>query len=231
MRLQLWFALFLIFAYIVPVAAQYHHHHHYYDDDNNDYWLNEYSWMYFTGYMDDSRIYQTEGGLAGQKVVTGTKGNGTVSRTINAQVYAGDDDEDDYHHHHHHHHHYRDMTDIPMSFNEWGVYTFRPYQPSLVQSNLKNALCAKNYEVGSQISERYSDIRDLVKDTTINQGEYASVYGIDTEIKGSAKIGARAQQGPHEVATYVLGGTYIGNMNLHTNLEVGNPSVLTLPCP
>jgi hypothetical protein len=226
MRLQLWLALFLIFAYIVPMATFAQHHHHHDGDDGDPYWLNEHSWMYFTGYMDDSRIYQTEGGLSGQKVVTGTKGNGTVSRTINAQVYAGDDDEDDYHHHHH-----RDMTGVDMSFNEWGVYTFRPYQPSLVQSNLKNALCAKNYEVGSQISERYSDIRDLVKDTTIQQGEYASVYGIDTEIKGSAKIGARAQQGPHEAATYVMGGTYVGNMNLHTDLEVGNPSVLTLPCP
>ena len=225
MRLQLWLALFLVFAYIVPEAALAQH-----DDDDDDYYsLTEYSWTYFTGYTDDMRIYQTERGFSGQKLVTGTRGSGTISRTINAQVYAGDNDEDDHDEDDHHHH--RDKTGIDMSFNEWGVYTFRPTQPSLVQSDLKNALCAKNYEVGSQISESYTNIRELVKDTNINQGEYASVYGIDTELAGTAKIGSRAQQGPNEAPIYVLGGTYIGNMNLHMDLEVGNPSILTLPCP
>ena len=219
MRSQRWFTLLLIFAYIVPFST------FAYNDHYDPYGLTEYSWMYFTGYSNDMRIYQTDEGYSGQKLVTGTRGNGTISRTINAQVYAEDNDEE-YHHHHH-----RDMTGIDMSFNECGVYTFRPSQPSLVKSDLKNALCAKNYDVGSQISERYSDIRDLVKDTNINQGEYASVYGINTEIKGTAMIGSRAQQGPHEAPLYVLGGSYVGNMNLHMDLEMGNPSVLTLPCP
>ncbi len=220
MRLLLWLILLFIPAYIVTEAALAQNHH-----DYDDYYsLTEYSWMYFTGYSDDMRIYQTEGGLSGQKLVTGTRGSGTISRTINAQVYGGDDDDEDDHHH--------GERGIDMAFNEWGVYTFRPSQPSLVQSDLKNALCAKNYEVGSQISESYTNIRELVKDTNINQGEYASVYGIDTELAGTAKIGSRAQKGSNHAPIYVMGGTYVGNMNLHADLEmVGHPSVLTLPCP
>ena len=51
--------------------------------------LTEHSWVYNQGYMDDMRIYQTEAGFHGQKLVTGTRGSGTVSRTINTQVYGG----------------------------------------------------------------------------------------------------------------------------------------------
>jgi len=35
------------------------------------------------------RIYQTELGFNGQKLVTGTSGTGTISRSINAQIYGG----------------------------------------------------------------------------------------------------------------------------------------------
>ena len=225
MRLQLWLALFLVFAYIVLEAALAQH-----DDDDDDYYsLTEYSWMYFTGYTDDMRIYQTDGGFSGQKLVTGTRGSGTISRTINAQVYAGDNDEDDHDEDDHHHH--RDKTGIDMSFNEWGVYTYRPYQPPLTQSDLKNALCAKNYDVGSVISESYSNIRELVKDTNIKQDQQVSVYEINTELMGTAKIGSRVHARHSSAPVYVMGGTYVGNMNLRTDIEAGNASILTLPCP
>src|SRR5512137_1329536 len=90
--------------------------------------LTEHSWIYFQGYMDDTRIYQTEPGYAGQKLVSGTRGSGTVSRTQSAQIYGGTSSDD--------------LT----AFNEWGVFYYKPYTPLPTQSELKNALCAKNYE-------------------------------------------------------------------------------------
>ena len=51
--------------------------------------LTEHSWIYSHGYLDDMRIYQSEAGFHGQKLVTGTRGTGTVSRSIDAQVYGG----------------------------------------------------------------------------------------------------------------------------------------------
>ncbi len=177
--------------------------------------LTEHSWIYNQGYMDDMRIYQTESGFHGQKLVTGTRGTGTVSRTIDAEVYGG----------------WGDLDEISM--NEWGVYQNKPltYTPSLTQSDLRNALCAKNYETGSVYSESYSNIVDLIKDTTITQTSNVSVYDVHSEVQGTAKIGARVQKSSSSVPAYVMGGTYMGYTNIHMSLETGNASVLTLPCP
>jgi hypothetical protein len=174
--------------------------------------ITEHSWIYNNGYMDDMRIYQTEPGFAGQKLVTGTTGSGTVSRTISAGVYGG-------------------LGQDELSFNEWGVYQYHPYTPPLTQSDLKNALCAKNYAVGSVYSESYSDIRDLVKDTTAIQTDQVSVYDIRSEIQGTAKIGSRVQRTSNTNPAYIMGGTYIGYTNMDIQIEAGNASVLTLPCP
>ncbi|MDD1754689.1 MAG: hypothetical protein AB9879_06885 [Methanothrix sp.] len=178
--------------------------------------LTEHSWIYNQGYMDDSRIYQTQYGYAGQKLVTGTRGTGTVSRSIDASVYGG----------------YEDGYN-EISMNEWGVWQNKPstFTQSLTQSDLKNALCAKNYQVGSVYSESYSNIRDLVKDTSIAQTDENSVYDIKTEIQGTAKIGARVQKSSSSVAAYSMSGTYMGYTNIHLTLETGNASILTLPCP
>ncbi|MCX6668929.1 MAG: hypothetical protein NTV25_03860 [Methanothrix sp.] len=178
--------------------------------------LTEHSWIYNQGYMDDMRIYQTEAGFRGQKLVTGTRGSGTVSRTIDAEVYGG----------------WGSLDEISMS--EWGVYQNKPsstYAPSLTQSDLRNALCAKNYETGSVYSESYSNLVDLVKDTSIIQTNEVSVYDIKSEVQGTAKIGARVQKSASTVPAYVMGGTYMGYTNIHMSLETGNASVLTLPCP
>lgn len=51
--------------------------------------VTENSWIYNQGYMNDQRIYQTEPGFYGQKLVSGTQGSGMVSRTISAGVYGG----------------------------------------------------------------------------------------------------------------------------------------------
>ena len=58
---------------------------------------------------------------------------------------------------------------------------------SITQSELKNALCAKNYEVGSVYSESYSNLVDLIKDTSVSQTDQNSVYSIHSEVEGTAK--------------------------------------------
>ncbi len=182
--------------------------------------LTEHSWVYNQGYMDDTRIYQTESGFNGQKLVTGTRGTGTISRTIDAEVYGG----------------WGSLDEISMS--EWGVYQNKPStysqsltSQSLTQSDLRNALCAKNYQTGSSYSESYSNLKELVKDTSIIQTGAASVYDIASEVQGTARIGARVQKSATTVPAYVMGGTYMGYTNIHMSLETGNGSVLTLPCP
>ena len=177
--------------------------------------LTEHSWIYNQGYMDDMRIYQNANGYNGQKLVTGTRGTGTVSRSIHADVYGG----------------FGTGTN-EMYFNEFGIFQNKPaYTPPLTQSDLRNALCAKNYDVGSVYSESYSNIRDLIKDTTFMADNYVSVYDIHSEVQGTAKIGARVQRSSSSIGAYVMGGTYMGQTNMRFELETGNASVMTLPCP
>lgn len=178
--------------------------------------LTEHSWMYFQGYMDDTKIYQTEPGYAGQKLVSGTRGTGTVSRTQSAQIYGGTTNGND------------DMT----SFNEWGVISNnKRYTPSITQNDLKNALCAKNYEVGSVFSESYSNIRQLVKDTSIDQDKNVSVYQIGSVVSGTTKLGYKSQRISDTVPIGVMGGSYVGDLNVRMTVETGRASILTLPCP
>jgi len=177
--------------------------------------LTEHSWIYFQGNMQDTKIYQTETGYAGQKLVSGTQGTGTVSRTQSAQIYGFTTNGND------------DMT----SYNEWGVISNNRHNTPLTQNDLKNALCAKNYEVGSQISESYSNIRQLVKDTNIYQDNNVSVYQIGSVVRGTAKIGSRVQQNANTAPIYTMGGTYNGDLNVRMTVETGKASILTLPCP
>jgi hypothetical protein len=176
----------------------------------------EHSWIYSQGYIDDVRIYQTEAGFQGQKLVTGTRGTGTVSRSIYAQVYGG----------------------FPDGYNElevreWGVYQNKPaqYSAPITPSDLRNALCAKNYEVGSVYSESYSNLRDLIKDTSVSQTNQNSVYSVHSEVEGTARVGARVQKSASNVPIYTMSGTYEGYTNMRMQLESGNASIMTLPCP
>ena len=178
--------------------------------------LTEHSWIYSQGVIDEMRIYQSEAGLHGQKLVMGTRGTGTVSRTINTQVYGGFEDG------------YNEICS-----NEWGVYQNRPsrYSAPITNSELKNALCAKNYEVGSVYSESYSGLVELIKDTSVAQTDNNSVYSIHSEVEGTARVGARVQKSSAAVPIYVMSGAYSGYLNMRMSLESGNASLLTLPCP
>ena len=86
----------------------------------------EHSWIFVNGYMEESRILQTQTGFNGQKIVLGTSGSGMATRTIDSEVY-------------------RDSNMDEASFTISSNYDYRPYTPPLTQSDLRNALCAKNY--------------------------------------------------------------------------------------
>ena len=178
--------------------------------------MTEHSWIYNQGSSDDMRIYQTTGGFHGQKMVTGTRGTGTISRTIDAHVYGGFED---------------GFNEIWAS--EWGVYQNKPslYTEPISRSELRNALCAKNYEVGSVFSEVYCIDEDLIKDTKAYQDDSISVYEISSEIQGSARIGQRVQKNARTVPTMMMGGSYMGYAQIRSETVAGNISILNLPCP
>ena len=172
----------------------------------------EHSWVFVNGYMEESRVLQTQTGFSGQKIVLGTRGSGMATRTVDSSVYRDSNMEE---------------TSLTISAN----YDYKPYTPPLTQSDLRNALCAKNYEVGSVISETYLIDKDLIKDTKIYQNDSFSVYDISSEIQGTAKIGQRVQKNAKTVPSFVMGGTYMGYAQIRSETVVGNTSVLTLPCP
>ena len=172
----------------------------------------EHSWIFVNGYMEESRILQTQTGFNGQKMVLGTSGSGMATRTIDSEVYRDSN---------------RDEASLTISAN----YDYRPYTPPLTQSDLRNALCAKNYEVGSVMSETYNIDKDLIKDTTIYQNDSFSVYEISSEIQGTARIGQRVQKNANTVPSFMMSGTYMGYAQIRSETVVGNTSVLTLPCP
>jgi len=172
----------------------------------------EHSWVFVNGYMDESRVIQTKAGFNGQKIVLGTSGSGMATRTIDSEVYSDSN---------------MDEASLKIS----AEYDYRPYTPPLVQSDLKNALCAKNYEVGSSFSETYYIDKDLIKDTTVYQDDSMSVYQISSEIQGTARIGTRVQKNSKTVPSLVMRGTYVGYAQIRSETLVGYSSVLTLPCP
>jgi hypothetical protein len=147
-------------------------------------------------------------------MVSGASGSGHISRTQYADVFAGPN---------------YDETTYTEDVNA----DYRPYTPPPTQSDLKNALCAKNYEVGSAFSESYSNIQSLIKDTSIYQDKNQSIYQIGSYVTGTTKIGTIVRKNANTVPALIMRGTYIGNLNMHMEVETftGNSSVLTLPCP
>jgi hypothetical protein len=172
----------------------------------------EHSWVFVNGYMEESRILQTQLGFNGQKIVLGTSGSGMATRTIDSEVYKDS---------------YVDEASLTISAN----YDYRPYIPPLTQSDLKNALCAKNYQVGSVFSESYDIEKDLIKDTKIYQNDTVSVYDISSEIQGTARIGQRVQKNANTVPSFIMSGKYVGYAQIRSETVVGDTSILTLPCP
>ncbi len=168
--------------------------------------VSEHSFIHLSGYMDEMKIYQTNTGFSGQKLVVGTQGSGMVTRTQTAYV-----------------------TDDEIYFNEWGVFDYRPYLVESSESDLRNALCAKNYAMGTVMSESYSDLTYLIKDTTIYQNDSVSVYQIGSHLRGTAKIGARVKDGPTGASVMTYGGTYIGDVMIREEIGVGDVFYLTCP--
>ncbi|MDD1750348.1 MAG: hypothetical protein LUO89_10790, partial [Methanothrix sp.] len=163
----------------------------------------EHSWIFVNGYMEESRILQTQKGFNGQKIVLGTRGSGMATRTIDSEVYRDSN---------------MDEASLTISAN----YDYKPYTPPLTQSDLRNALCAKNYEVGSVMSESYNIDKDLIKDTKIYQNDSFSVYEISSEIQGTARIGQRVQKNANTVPSFIMGGTYMGYVQIRSETIVGN---------
>jgi len=172
----------------------------------------EHSWVFVNGYMEESRVLQTQKNFRGSKIVLSTSGSGMATRTIDSEVYRDSN---------------MDEASLTISAN----YDYKPYTPPLTQSDLRNALCAKNYEVGSSFSESYNIDKDLIKDTTIYQNDSFSVYQISSEIQGTAKIGQRVQKNAKTVPSFIMHGTYMGYAQIRSETLVGYTSVLTLPCP
>jgi len=185
----------LLMALLCPVSA--------FTNTGN---VSEHSFIHLSGYMDEMKIYQTDKGFKGQKLVVGTQGSGMVSRTQTAYV-----------------------TDDEIYFNEWGVFDYRPYLVESSKSDLRNALCAKNYAMGTVVSESYSDLTYLIKDTTIYQDNTTSVYQIGSHFRGTAKIGARVKDGPRGASVMTYGGTYIGDVMIREEIGVGDDFYLTCP--
>ncbi|OPY49432.1 MAG: hypothetical protein A4E48_02286 [Methanosaeta sp. PtaU1.Bin060] len=176
--------------------------------------MTEHSWIFINGYMDESRIYQTQEGFHGSKMVLATRGSGIGTRTIDSFVYKDSNEDDMY---------------LKVDSN----YDYHPYTPPAVfsQSDLRNALCAKNYEVGSVFSETYEIGKDLIKDTHIYQDDNISIYNINSEIQGTARIGSRVQKNSKTVPSFIMSGTYVGYAKIIEEIQAGNSSVLNLPCP
>jgi hypothetical protein len=172
----------------------------------------ENSWIFVNGYMSESRILQTQTGFSGQKIVLSASGSGMVTRSVDSDVYRDSN---------------MDEASITTSVN----YDYKPYTQPLTQSDLRNALCAKNYEVGSVYSETYYIDKDLIKDTKIYESDNVSVYDISSEVEGTAKIGQRVQKNAKTVPSFMMSGIYMGYAQIRSETIVGSSSILTLPCP
>ena len=53
----------------------------------------------------------------------------------------------------------------------------------------------------------------------------------DTEADGTARVGARVQRSTSSAPAYIMTGSYQGYTNMRMQLESGNASIMTLPCP
>lgn len=176
--------------------------------------VSEKSRVFVVGYMQDSRVLQTQMGYKGAKLVAGSSGSGIATKTVDTYVYSDSSMDELY---------YKTSTE----------FDYQPYTPPLTftQSDLRNVLCAKNYEVGSVYSERYTNLTDLIKDTYVYQDDNVSIYDIDSEVRGMATIGSMARKSAKTQASYLMTGTYVGYSDLRFEIQAGDQSILYLPCP
>lgn len=124
------------------------------------------STIYLNGYMDEMFIYQTQEGLTGSKLVYGSRGSGTASRTVTSYV-----------------------DECEIYFNVQGEFNYKPYVPQTSENDLLSALREKNREVGTIISESYSGMEYLIEETTSSQKDGVPVYQITSQGRGMAQLG------------------------------------------
>jgi hypothetical protein len=118
------------------------------------------------GYMDEIFIYQTEEGLAGSKLVYGSRGSGTATRTVTSYV-----------------------DECEISFNVQGEFFYHPYTPKTSENDLLVALRAKNREVGSMISGSSAGIVYLIEDAASSEEDGVPVHQISSQEQGIARLG------------------------------------------
>ncbi len=124
------------------------------------------STIFLRGYMDELMIYQTEEGVSGSKLVYGSRGSGTASRTVTSYV-----------------------DECEISFKVEGVFDYHPYEPETSESDLRRALRAKNLEVGAIISESYTGAEYLIEDRPASQKNEAGIYQISSQGQNAAFLG------------------------------------------
>jgi hypothetical protein len=118
------------------------------------------------GYMDEIFIYQTEEGLAGSKLVYGSQGSGTATRTVTSYV-----------------------DECEISFNVQGEFFYHPYTPKIFENDLRSALRAKNREVGTIIRERNAEVVYLIEDDASSEKDGLPVREISSQDRRTAILG------------------------------------------
>jgi hypothetical protein len=118
------------------------------------------------GYMDEIFIYQTEEGLAGSKLVYGSRGSGTATRTVTSYI-----------------------DECEISFNVQGEFFYHPYTPQTSENDLLGALRAKNRELGSMVSENNAGMVYLIEDAASSQKNGVLVHQISSQEQGIARLG------------------------------------------
>lgn len=129
------------------------------------------------GYMEEMFIIQTEKGIAGQKLVFGTMGSGTASRTMTTFVDDCDADE-------------CDVDGCGISFKIDAVYDYHPYSPKTSESDLRAALRAKNLEVGTVVSDSYTGGVYLIKDVIPSNEDGVPIFQISSRSRPAASLGS-----------------------------------------
>lgn len=119
------------------------------------------------GYMEEMFIIQTEKGIAGQKLVFGTTGSGTASRTMTTFI-----------------------DECEVSFKVDAVYNYHPYSPKSSESDLRAALRAKNLAVGTVASDSYNGGAYLIKDVIPSNEDGVPIFQISSRSRPAASLGS-----------------------------------------
>ncbi len=136
--------------------------------------FSQHSYIFVNGYMDESRIFQSDYGFKGQKLAVGTRGSGMASRTQTVDFWSNST-----------------TGESEIHFIESGYFEYHPYTPGPSELDLKKALCAKNYNIVRAASDSYSSGNYPAKEISRQEGKSISPYQINSSSRAAALIGAR----------------------------------------